>query len=211
MRYRDSLQSAGPAVRAGLGGEPRPLTKIQFQTFEFGSEQPTPVAYFHEIMELFALIPGPGAATYRAQQAQLSTRAMAGDLDLERAVHDRRAALPASAQEVMLAGLESSEDAKRMRAEQFESEHRAKKPRLVYTGEKLVNLVKGLSTVEPDPGLLSEMWEQCEGVHTAFMAHYVKYCEVKLSFSLSLSLFVSLSLSLFQLKCFDVCFVHSCK
>lgn len=72
---------------------------------------------------------------------------MAGDLDLERAVHDRRAALSASAQEVMLCGLESSEDAKRMRAEQFESEQRAKKPRLVYTGEKLVNLVKGLSTV----------------------------------------------------------------
>jgi hypothetical protein len=159
-----------------------------FQTFRFGSEPPTPVAYFHEIMQLFALIPGPGAAAYRAQQAELSTRAMAGDLDLERAVHDRRAALPASAQQVMLAGLESSEDAKRMRAEQFESEQRAQKPRLVYTGEQLVNLVKGLSSVEPDPDLLSEMWEECNGMRTAFMAQYVKYCEVN-SLSLSLSLF----------------------
>lgn len=103
---------------------------------------------------------------------------MAGDLDLERAVHDRRAALSASAQEVMLAGLESSEDAKRMRAEQFESEQRAKKPRVSYTGEQLVDMVKGLSTVAPNPDLLSEMWEQCEGVRTAFMAQYFKYCEV---------------------------------
>jgi len=192
-RFKRFVETASPTFYAaapifGTGtnsvhGIPKPL-----QTFSFGSEQPTPVAYFHEIMELFALIPGPGAATYRAQQAQLSTRAMAGDLDLERAVHDRRAALPASAQEVMLAGLESSEDAKRMRAEQFESEQRAKKPRVSYTGEQLVDMVKGLTTVAPNPGVLSEMWEQCEGVHTAFMAEYVKYCEVRISFSLSLFL-----------------------
>ena len=116
---------------------------------------------------------------------------MAGDLDLERAVHDRRAALPPSAQEVMLAGLESSEDAKRMRAEQFESEQRVKKPRIVYSGEQLVDMVKGLSAVAPNPDLLSEMWEQCEGVRTAFMAQYVKYCEVLISFCCLVRRFLS--------------------
>jgi hypothetical protein len=179
-RFRYYFEQSGLAsgvdqTNSGQGQKP-------FETFEFKSEQPTPVAFFHEIMELFALIPGPGAAAYRSQQAQLSTRAMAGDLDLERAVHDRRAALSASAQEVMLAGLESSEDAKRMRAEQFESEQRAKKPRMVYSGEQLVDMVKGLSAVAPNPDLLSEMWEQCDGVRTAFMAQYVKYCEVLIYF-----------------------------
>jgi len=31
--------------------------------------------------------------------------------------------------------------------------------------------------------MLSDMWEQCNGVHTDFMAQYVKYCEVIVVFS----------------------------
>jgi len=153
-----------------------------------GMPQPTPVAPFHEVLRLLAIIPGPGVSRVRTQQAELSTRAMAGDWDLQRAIQDRRAALPTAAQELLLNGLESSGEAKRMREEQREEEMKApKRARISYTSEQLINFVKDICpTGRPDPSMLSEMWEQSDGTHTDFMAKYIKYCEV---FSLFLDSF----------------------
>jgi hypothetical protein len=143
--------------------------------------KPTPVAPLHEVLRLLAIIPGPGAARVRSQQADLTTRAMAGDWDLQQAIQDRRQALPAAAQELFLAGLESSSDAKRMREEQHEEETKApKRARLSYTGEQLIDFVKDLCPAgPPNPDLLSQMWEQSDGTHEDFMAKYIKYCEVR--------------------------------
>jgi hypothetical protein len=150
--------------------------------YRFGSDPlPTPVAPFHEVLRLLAIIPGPGAARVRSQQAELSTRAMAGDWDLQQAIQDRRQALPAVAQELFMAGLESSSDAKRMREEQREQEETQapKRPRLSYTGEQLIEFVKELCPAgPPNPAMLSQMWEQCDGTHEDFMAKFIKYCEV---------------------------------
>jgi hypothetical protein len=157
-----------------------PVSNHQFQS----NHQPTPVAHFHEIIRLLAVIPGPGAALIRSQQAALSTRAIAGDWDLEHALQERREVLSADVQEVMLAGLEGSDNAKRLRQYQREDEEERKesikRPRLSYSGEQLVQLVKDIgANVAPNPEMLSDMWEQCNGVHTDFMAQYVKYCEVR--------------------------------
>ena len=155
--------------------EIRPVSKHQFP----GSPQPTPVAPFHDVLRLLAIIPGPGLMRVRGQQAELSTRALAGDLDLERAIQDRRAALPAAAQEVLMVGLQSSGDAKRMRDEQYELEATSKRPRVKYTGDQLLGIVKGICPdTPPDPAMLLDMWDSAGGSHSEFMALYVKFCEV---------------------------------
>jgi hypothetical protein len=144
-----------------------------------GSALPTPVASVHEVVRLLAIIPGPGAMRVRGQQAELTTRAMAGDHDLERAIQDRRAALPAAAQEVLMVGLQSSSDAKRMRDEQYELETTSKRPRVKYTGDQLLGIVKGICPdAPPDPVMLLDMWDSAGGNHSEFMALYVKFCEV---------------------------------
>lgn len=153
----------------------RAVSKHQFP----GSALPTPVASFHEVVRLLAIIPGPGAMRIRGQQAELTTRAMAGDHDLERAIQGRRAALPAAAQEVMLVGLQSSGDAKRMRDEQHELETTSKRPRVRYTGDQLLGIVKGICPdAPPDPAMLLDMWDSSGGNHSDFMALYIKFCEV---------------------------------
>jgi hypothetical protein len=161
---------------------------------KFGSDPvPTPVAPFHEVLRLLAIIPGPGAARVRAQQAELSTRAMAGDWDLEQAIQGRRQALPAAAQELFMVGLESSSDAKRMRDEQHEQETQVpKRPRLCYSGEELVEFVKDLWPIgAPNPVMLLQMWEQSDGTHEDFMAKFIKHCEVFAHFSPRCCFFVS--------------------
>lgn len=177
LKYLRWMQRAEPAI------DRRPCQKHQFQPHH----QPTPVAYFHEILKLFGQIPGSGAEDFQAQQAELSARAMAGDWDLEQALQERREVISAEVQEVMLAGLEGSDNAKRLREYQREDEEeqkeRIKRPRLSYSGEQLVQLVKEIgANVAPNPEMLSDMWEQCNGVHTDFMAQYVKYCEVWITF-----------------------------
>ena len=147
---------------------------------KFGSDpHPTPVAPFHEILRLMAAIPGQGSERVRNQQSELTTRAMAGDVDLERAIQDRRAALPAAAQEVLMVGLQSSGDAKRMRDEQHELETTSKRPRVKYTGDQLLGIVKGICPdAPPDPVMLLDMWDSAGGNHSDFMALYIKFCEV---------------------------------
>jgi hypothetical protein len=157
-----------------------PETALLVSKHRFGSDpHPTPVAPFREVLRLMAAIPGKGSEIVRNQQAELSTRAMAGDHDLERAIQDRRAALPAAAQEVLMVGLQSSGDAKRMRDEQYELETTSKRPRVKYTGDQLLGIVKGICPdAPPDPTMLLDMWDSAGGSHSEFMALYVKFCEV---------------------------------
>jgi hypothetical protein len=122
----------------------------------------TPVAPFHVIMRLLAVIPGPGVASVRAQQADLTTRAMAGDVDLELAINERRSALPAAAQEVMMTGLASSSEAKRMREEQAELERpEPKRQRMTYSREQLVALARSVyPSVAPEPCILEMLYSE---------------------------------------------------
>ena len=53
-----------------------------------------------------------------------------------------------------------------------------KKPKIAYTAEELVRLVKDVGATVPHPDVLVEMWAQSGGDHMGFMARYVKYCEV---------------------------------
>lgn len=171
-------ETAADESRSSLTGSPEPADL--YVLFRFGTDpHPTPVASFHGILRLMAAIPGKGSKIVRSQQAELTTRAMAGDHDLERAIQGRRAALPAAAQEVMLVGLQSSGDAKRMRDEQHELETTSKRPRVRYTGDQLLGIVKGICPdAPPDPAMLLDMWDSSGGNHSDFMALYIKFCEV---------------------------------
>jgi hypothetical protein len=165
----------------GLVSNPNPETACAEVTkYVFPSEpKETPVAPFYVIIRLLAVIPGPGVASVRAQQAELTTRAMAGDIDLENAINERRSALPAAAQEVMMNGLESSNDAKRMREEQADLERPdSKRQRLNFNSEQLVALAKGAyPSVTPEPIMLEMLWDSVDGQLKEFIKLYVDFCK----------------------------------
>ena len=70
--------------------------------------QPTPCSIFTTLLLMLARIPGQAGDVLRAEQAEISTRAVAGDEDLEEAVADKRKQLRPDDQDALLTGLDRS-------------------------------------------------------------------------------------------------------
>jgi len=88
------------------GGGVFPVTfKIQFPGT---GQRPVDVAAFSDIIHILSLLPGKRAKKIRKQQANISTRAIAGDRDLEAALPVQRERLTPTARAGLMAGLESS-------------------------------------------------------------------------------------------------------
>jgi hypothetical protein len=79
--------------------------KFRFEGF---NQRTTPVRTFKDILQILSQLPGPKAKDLRAQQANLSSRIMAGDRDLEDALAIQRAKLPVEFRAVLMNGLTSS-------------------------------------------------------------------------------------------------------
>ena len=54
--------------------------------FPGAGQRDTPVGLFHEFLELCSQLPGAPARAMRKEQAQITTRTIAGDVDLVRAI-----------------------------------------------------------------------------------------------------------------------------
>ena len=98
------------------------LKKLQFQNSEGKISKPTPCTNFHIMLRIFSLCPGKNAKIVRANMAEITARSVAGDVDMEEAIKDRRQELSANTQEALLEGLSSSDKAKETRQKQREQE-----------------------------------------------------------------------------------------
>lgn len=74
-------------------------------------QRPTPVATFTELLKILSLLSDDKAKALRAQQANITSRAVAGDRDLEAALPVQRERLGEDARRVVMNGLESSNNA----------------------------------------------------------------------------------------------------
>jgi hypothetical protein len=80
--------------------------------FSGAGQRPTPVAMFPRLLQILSLLPGPKAKALRAQQAEISSRAVAGDRDLEAAMPIQRARVSPLVQAVVMSGLASTPETK---------------------------------------------------------------------------------------------------
>jgi predicted phosphohydrolase len=78
----------------------------------------TPVATFTNLLKIFAYLPGAVGRAFRDQQAELATRAIAGDRDLEVALPQQRARLPQQFRDDIRAGLSQSKAAREAEEEE---------------------------------------------------------------------------------------------
>ena len=92
-------------------------------------QRPTPVCKFKDLLLILSQLPGPEAKALRAQQSEIATRAVAGDVDLERALPQRRAELSSEMQDVVMEGLPSSEPTDKLRRRDLEKQYEIKDAR----------------------------------------------------------------------------------
>lgn len=65
----------------------------------------TPVAPFKELLQILSRLPGEAAKKLRAEQAEITSRAVAGDKDLEEAIADRRETVDPGLAELAMVGV----------------------------------------------------------------------------------------------------------
>jgi len=80
--------------------------------FQFEKCNPTAVAPLHVLLQLLMQLPGPEAAALRAVTGEVYIRANVNDLDLRQAMEQKGAALPKDVEDVAMADLPRSEEAK---------------------------------------------------------------------------------------------------
>lgn len=145
------------------------LKTVNFSKFKFSGERQrdTPVANFTDLLEILSYLPGKEGKVIRAQQANLATRAIVGDHDLEAALPARRAAVPAVARAAAMKGLASSSSSKRKLADEIREETKQAPPKRVIpemSDDDLMliaqNMAPGLKTF---PRQMSSLWKWCEG------------------------------------------------
>ena len=88
------------------------ILKLRYFKFPGARQRYTPVVHFHEFMEICSQLPGARAKAMRKEQAQIVTRALAGDDDLVRAILAQKDRLSVKLRAMLMKGLLSSEDTK---------------------------------------------------------------------------------------------------
>ena len=94
------------------------LDFIEFRQFSRSDGRlgrPVPCCTFLNLLKLLAMLPGARASLLRQNMADITTRAVAGDRDLETAMPERRAAMGSKAQELAMNGIASGGDAHQKR------------------------------------------------------------------------------------------------
>ena len=71
--------------------------------------QPIPVAPFNQLLQILSQLPGEQAKMLRKEQAEITTRVIAGDEDIEEAVRDQRVKVSEQDRDVLMSGLERQE------------------------------------------------------------------------------------------------------
>ena len=81
------------------------LHEFQFKRSDGRKGRAVPVATFQELLDILSQIPGKEAKILRRDQANISTRAIAGDEDLEEAVRNRRQVVSDEEKNIYMNGL----------------------------------------------------------------------------------------------------------
>jgi hypothetical protein len=112
---------------------------VEFHQFPGARQRETPVAAFHMLLCILALVPGPKGKAIREAQAELSARSTAGDHDLQAALLVRRAQMGSTGQALAMNGMASSSEAFQKRALEAECKVPVPKRRkMEYTTAQLM-------------------------------------------------------------------------
>jgi hypothetical protein len=80
--------------------------KYQFPKRDNTKGQAIPVCTFSELLTILSQLPGEQAKILRREQAEITTRAIAGDRDLREFVEEREKTVPQETREILMTGLE---------------------------------------------------------------------------------------------------------
>jgi hypothetical protein len=106
-----SKKEAHQKLARHMRGNPE-VTRAKLWKFPGAGQRDTPIGPFHEFLELCSQLPGAAARVMRKEQAQITTRAIAGDVDLVRAIIAQKDHLSPELRAILMTGLLSSEEAK---------------------------------------------------------------------------------------------------
>ena len=102
--------------RYGLGiRKGTKLSPSEFHQFPYCGGHKTPASTVNNLLRILALIPGPQGDALRTAQAELATRSIFSDHDLQAAMLQRRDEIGVEVQEMGMSGIISSADAKQKR------------------------------------------------------------------------------------------------
>jgi hypothetical protein len=90
-------------------GKSNNLRDIIKYKFNGRGQRETPVAPFNQLLQILSQLPGEQAKMLRKEQAEITTRVIAGDEDLEEAVRDQRVKVSKQDRDVLMSGLEHQE------------------------------------------------------------------------------------------------------
>jgi predicted kinase len=85
---------------------PPQLNEHQFRRKNGALGPPIPVCTFSELLTILSQLPGEQAKILRREQAEITTRAIAGDRDLREFVEEREKTVPQETREILMTGLE---------------------------------------------------------------------------------------------------------
>ena len=166
MKFRgvDSKQAKKVFYKISSGHQKETTANfITRHQFPGERQRPTPVCKFKDLLLLLSQLSGPEAKALRAQQSEIATRAVAGDLDLERALPQRRAELSSEMQDVVMEGLPSSEPTDELRRRDLEKQYEIKDARRnlemeLFTAEHTRRMEKmRLQAAKEDMDMLESM------------------------------------------------------
>ncbi len=103
-------QESGDLDQESAGTRQELASQITYFQFEKGD--PTAVAFMHVNIQLLMLLPGPESAALRAVTGEVYIRANVNDLDLRQAMEQKGASISREVDDVVMADLPRSEEAK---------------------------------------------------------------------------------------------------
>lgn len=85
------------------------MDSYQFLRSDGKKGKPTPVCTFSELLTILSQLPGEQAKILRREQAEITTRAIAGDSNLREFVEERERTVPQETRDVLMTGLEKGQ------------------------------------------------------------------------------------------------------
>jgi hypothetical protein len=98
--------------------------------FPGARQRNTPVGPFHKFLELCSQLPGAAARSMRVEQAQITTRAIAGDPDLVQAILDQTVKWSEKQRAVLMTGLLSTDAGKAISKKEKQMRHTIRHSRI---------------------------------------------------------------------------------
>lgn len=154
------------------------FTTVNLHQFKGQRGSKSPVCDFKTLLKIFAHLPGKAGRKIRDECLELTTRAMAGDYDLESALRTRRLQISAESQEKLMKNISSSAQAQVQRQEQETLETGSTV--LEYSSHDLQLTVQGMySQEQPSSMMVQMMWQKANSDIEEFISIFSRLLEPK--------------------------------